>query len=206
MNPLNAPELIAATRIGGLDASVPRQLAHRRTFCFEVYEREDGLWDIDAQMQDHKNRAIELDCAQRPVGEALHDMVLRLTFDNQMTIVAAKTTTISAPYMAQCPTINDTYAQLVGLNVTQNFRAAIKSLFANVAGCTHISELLNTLPTVAFQGIGFELLARQRKAAKETKTATISTEKPFPLDKCHAMNSDGEVVKKYYPTWYKPVV
>lgn len=201
MNPLNSPELITTTRIEGLDKPVSRKLSHRRTFCYEVYERDDGLWDIDAQMQDHKNRSIELDGIPRPIGEALHDMVLRLTLDNQMTIVVAKVTTVSSPYQSECPSINHAYEQLAGLNVMHGFRAALKGLFDGVSGCTHITELLNTLPTVAIQGIGFELAERQRAAAKNE--SVTAKEKPFPLDKCHALNTEGRIVKSYYPAWYK---
>jgi len=28
--------------------------------------------------------------------------------------------------------------------------------------------------------------------------------KPFPLDRCHALRSDGTAVARYYPTWCRP--
>ena len=193
------PENIHQSRIVGLPDVAPRKLKHRRTFCYEVYEREDGLWDIDAQMLDHKSSDITVANQVRPVGEPLHDMVLRITLDQTLTIVAAQAMTLNAPYMTQCPSINPDYAQLVGLNVLRGFRKAVKDLFAQTAGCTHITELANTLPTVAIQGVGTELAQRRRlKNAEVGETG----EKPFQLDQCHALSSDGEVARIYYPKWY----
>lgn len=186
-------------RIVGLPPATPRVMKHRRTFCYEVFEREDGLWDVDAQMLDHKTRDIIVANQTRAVGEPLHDMVLRVTLDSHLTIVAAQATTVAAPYMVQCPSINPVYEQLVGLNVLKGFRKAIGERFANVAGCTHMTELAATLPTVVIQGIGTELAQRRRVAGTEVGELG---DKPFQLDQCHALRSDGEVARVFYPKWY----
>ena len=191
--------LIFEPRIQGLDEHVPRKIMHRRTFCFEVFEREDGLWDVDAQMQDHKMQDITLADELRPVGTPLHDMVMRVTFDNTLTVVAVEDKTLSAPYMLQCKTINSAYGKMVGLNVLKGFRAAMKERFADTAGCTHLTELANIMPTVVVQGIGTELARRARILEKDEGTPS---KKPFQLDKCHALNSGSEVARLYYPKWY----
>ena len=191
--------LIFEPRIQGLDEHVPRKIMHRRTFCFEVFEREDGLWDVDAQMQDHKMQDITLADELRPVGTPLHDMVMRVTFDNTLTVVAVEDKTLSAPYMLQCKTINPAYGKMVGLNVLKGFRAAMKERFADTAGCTHLTELANIMPTVVVQGIGTELARRARMLEKDEGTPS---KKPFQLDKCHALSSDSEVARLYYPKWY----
>ncbi|TDR32021.1 DUF2889 domain-containing protein [Hydromonas duriensis] len=192
---------ILEPRIKGLsEPAVARTIMHRRTFNFEVFEREDGLWDVDAQMQDHKMQEITLGGELRPVGTPLHDMVIRVTLDQTVTIVAVESKTLAAPYLVQCKTINPDYQKMIGLNVLQGFRRAMKALFADTAGCTHLTELANTMPTVVVQGIGYELARRARMQDKDDAT---SNKKPFPLDKCHALSSDGEVARLYYPKWYK---
>jgi hypothetical protein len=188
------------THIDGLSEPKPRQLMHRRTFTYEVYEREDGLWEIDAQIQDHKAHDITVANQSRPVGKALHDMVLRLTLDNTLTIVAVEAKTIAAPYNELCQTINSAYEKMVGLNVIMSFRARLKERFADTAGCTHITELANAVPTVAIQGIGVVLALRARKSVEASDDAFGS--KPFQLDKCHALASDAQAVALYYPKWY----
>ncbi|AXF84316.1 hypothetical protein DTO96_100013 [Ephemeroptericola cinctiostellae] len=185
--------------IKGLGEPVSRTIMHRRTFCFEVFEREDGLWDVDAQMQDHKMQDITLADELRPVGAALHDMVMRVTFDNTLTVVAVEDKTLAAPYMLQCKTINSAYGKMIGLNVLKGFRAAMKERFADTAGCTHLTELANIMPTVVVQGIGTELARRARMLEKDDGTPS---KKPFQLDKCHALSSDSEVARLYYPKWY----
>lgn len=190
---------IHQSRIVGLTPDDARTLLHRRTYCYEVYERADGLWDIDAQMLDHKSRDITVANQVRPVGQALHNMVLRMTLDDTLTIVAVQVSTLNAPYMMQCPSITEAYQKLVGLNVFKGFRKAVNELFAGVAGCTHITELANTLPTVAIQGIGTELAQRRRLHNSEVGE---TGSKPFQLDQCHALSTDGEVVRLFYPAWH----
>lgn len=189
---------IKATQIVGLPESATRQLKHRRTLTFEVYERDDGLWDIDAQMLDHKAHDITVANKLRHVGEALHDMIVRVTLDGNLTIVKALVKTQNAPYIAICPSINSKYQLLVGLNVLKGFRLAVKERFSKMDGCTHLSDLINNLPTVAIQGIGFETTKRVRELGGG------SVERPFQINQCHAFKSDSEVVKLYYPEWYEP--
>ncbi|MFZ1891147.1 MAG: DUF2889 domain-containing protein [Formosimonas sp.] len=188
------------SRIKGLKAPVARRLEHRRAFTYEVFEREDGLWDIDAQMQDHKTHDITVANQPRRVGEALHDMVLRLTFDNRLTIVEVEALTQVSPYGALCAAINPAYQNMIGLNVLKGFRTGLKERFANVKGCTHITELANTLPTVAIQGIGVALAIRARQSVEASGEHTEA--KPFQLDACHALASDAEAVRLFYPQWY----
>lgn len=187
-------------QINGLSEPKSRQIMHRRTFTYEVYEREDSLWDIDAQMQDHKTHDITVANQPRTVGDALHHMVLRLTLDNTLTIVAVESKTIAAPYNELCQAINPAYEKMVGLNVLKGFRAGLKERFADTAGCTHITELANTVPTVAIQGIGVELAVRARKSV-EASGEEFGV-KPFQLDKCHALATDAQAVALYYPKWY----
>ena len=191
---------IHQSRIKGLEPAAPRKLQHRRTFCYEVYERCDGLWEIDAQMLDHKAHELTLANQVRAVGAPLHDTVLRLTIDNNLVITAVTCHTQSAPYMAHCPAINPHYQKMVGLNILQGFRKSVQQLFAGIQGCTHITEMANSLPTVAIQGISTQIAMRNRQASKEIGD---SGNKPFQLGSCHALALDSEATQLYYPKWYE---
>jgi Protein of unknown function (DUF2889) len=180
---------------------VQRTLLHRRTFCFEVYERDDGLWDIDAQMQDRKSYPFTLASHLRPAAEPIHSMVLRITVNSELEIVAVHAHTAAAPYLTQCQHINPDYQKMLGLNVKHGFRAAIRERFAGTAGCTHLTELANTLPTVVIQGVGVELAVRKRQAQGDEHTG-----RPFQINQCHALSEAGEAVQRYYPRWYRPNV
>jgi hypothetical protein len=43
-------------------------------------------------------------------------------------------------------------------------------------------------------------------STRDGEAADVPHEKPFQLDKCHALQSDGAAVARYYPRWaIKPV-
>lgn len=179
--------------------AVARTLLHRRTFCYEVYERSDGLWDIDAQMQDRKSYPFTLASKLRAPAEPIHNMHLRITVNSELDIVAVTANTAAAPYLTQCVQINPAYQQMIGLNVLKGFRGALRERFAGTAGCTHLTELANTLPTVVIQGVGVELAVRRRQSLGDEQAG-----RPFQINQCHALNETGEAVQRYYPRWYRP--
>ena len=101
-------------------------------------------------------------------------MILRVTVDNAFNIVAVQAKTLGAPYLAQCQTIAPDYQKMVGLNIVNGFRPAIRELFEGVEGCTHLTELANSLPTVVIQGVAVELNVRHRNAVGEEKAVDHS--------------------------------
>jgi hypothetical protein len=73
------------------------------------------------------------------------------------------------------------------------FRHAIGERFGSVARCTHINELAMILPDAAMQVLPFEKRRNLEQSDDEKK--------PFELDSCHALRTDGPVVARYYPSW-----
>jgi hypothetical protein len=67
--------------------NIQRTLKHTRAISISAFARDDGLWDLDARITDHKTRDITLASGVRPEGMALHDLQLRVTIDLQLTIV-----------------------------------------------------------------------------------------------------------------------
>ncbi len=171
----------------------PRQLIHTRQITTQVYLREDGLWELEATLLDTKGKDFHLSSGVRAKGDAIQDMTLCITIDDKFNILAAKATTKAAPYNEHCKEIEPDYQKLVGLNLVKGFRAALKELFAGVAGCSHMTELCSVLPTVAIQGFAGEIIGVKDDGAKEM---------PFILNRCHALKTDGEAVKKYHKVWY----
>jgi hypothetical protein len=74
----------------------------------------------------------------------------------------------------------------------RGFRKSTWQLFGNVKGCTHLTELLAGLPTAAIQTFAGEMSEEHEGAGK-----------PFQLDQCHALETTGETVRVWYPTWYR---
>ncbi|WP_205970688.1 DUF2889 domain-containing protein [Paraburkholderia sp. Tr-20389] len=134
-----------------LSPPVSRQLRHRRAIQADAYEREDGLWDIEACLTDEKPRDVKLASGVRPNGLPIHELWLRITIDRKLNVVDAEASSDWVPYPGLCEASNPAYRALIGLNLFQNFRRDAARLLAGTAGCTHLTELCAILPTAAIQ-------------------------------------------------------
>lgn len=168
-----------------------RSLIHRRRIEVEGYLREDGLFDLEARLVDTKGRDYALATGVRPAGAAIHDMVICVTIDRRMVVQSVQARTDASPYPGACERIAPQYADLAGLDLMRGFRQAVRERFSGLAGCSHLSELLMSVPTAALQ-----TLATFVRDNEET------AHKPFQLDRCHALDTTGETVRQYYPRWY----
>ena len=171
---------------------VERELTHTRRVRYEGYKRADGLWDIEGHLTDIKNHDYQLKTGVRRAGQPVHSMWLRLTIDRRLNIVEACASSEVVPYPDGCEAIAPQYAQLVGLNLAKDFRKSVKALFGGVRGCTHLTEMLGGMPTAAIQTFAGEMSEEREDGAK-----------PFQLDQCHALETSGETVRKWYPRWHR---
>ena len=178
-----------------LSPPVSRSLRHTRAITVDAYARDDGLWDLDASIRDVKTRDIALASGDRPGGVPVHDLKLRVTVDRDLTIVDAEAASESVPYPGFCDTIAPAYKKLIGLSLMKHFRLHLKDRLSGVLGCTHLTELAQVLPTAALQAYADDVF--ETRGGADDKSA----ERPFELDRCHALRSDGPAVAKYYPRW-----
>jgi hypothetical protein len=167
----------------------PREALHRRSIEIRGYKRDDGHYDVEGHLVDTKDFDFKLAAGVRPAGRPIHEMWLRITVDRNLVIIDADAATDAMPYVGACDVITPDYRKLVGLAIRPGYHQKLKELFGGVRGCTHITELAGSLATAAFQ-----TLAGQRVQPAE--------QRPFQLDKCHALAADGAAVARYYPKWY----
>jgi hypothetical protein len=177
-----------------------RRLVHARQIRLDVYARDDGLWDVDAVLIDTKTRDFALASGVRPAGEPMHDMTLKVTIDTRCNIVAATAHSQRVPYPGYCDTIGPAYQKLVGLNLLDDFRTHLRARLGGVHGCAHLTELAAALPTAALQGFAGEVYPTRDSSQQH---GGVAAEKPWQLDRCHALRSSSEAVAKYYPDWYQ---
>jgi Protein of unknown function (DUF2889) len=174
--------------------AVSRRPLHTRRLAIEVFERDDGLFDVEAQLSDVKAIDMQLRTGLRPAGEPIHDMGLSLVVDRQLTVIDAQSATRAMPYPGFCDEHGQAYRQLIGLNLLQGFRAALKQRLGGTQGCTHLSELAGVLPTAVIQALAGHVLDTQEGQGGERA--------PYQLDRCHALRREGPVVKTHYPRWH----
>jgi hypothetical protein len=173
-----------------------RALKHTRAIQVEAFARDDGLWDIDAHITDVKTREANLASGVRPAGSPIHDLWLRLTIDTQLTIIDAEAVSDAVPYPGYCNTIGPAYKALIGLNLLKGFRQQLNERLSGIDGCTHLTELAPILPTAAIQAFAGEVFK-----TRDGQNANAQAAKPFQLDRCHALRTDGPAVARYYPRW-----
>jgi hypothetical protein len=179
-----------------LSPPVPRALRHTRAIQVDAFARDDGLWDLDARITDVKVRDVTLASGVRRGGEHLHNLSLRITIDLELNIVDADAASDAVPYPGYCDTIAPAYKSLIGLNLMRGFRLGIKERLSGVLGCTHLSELAQILPTAAIQAYANDVL-KTRDGDGDDQLPN----RPFQIERCHALRADGPAVAQYYPRW-----
>ena len=173
----------------GLEPTGEREPLHHRSIEIRGYRRADGLFDVEGHLVDTKPFDFKLAAGLRPAGEPIHDMWLRITVDRDLRIVDAAAAMDGMPYVGDCDRIVPDYRKLVGLAIRPGYTQKVKELLAGVRGCTHVTELAVALATATFQ-----TMAGQRLQPAD--------QRPFQLDKCHALDSTKPAVARYYPKWY----
>lgn len=201
-----------------LSAPAPRQHLHTRQIECRGYYREDGLWDIEGHITDVKTYSHHNDFrGELAPGDPVHDMWIRLTIDDRMTIHAVEAVTDSSPYRI-CPDITPNFQKLVGLRLVGGFHRQVREVLGGVHGCVHLVELLGPVATVAFQTLysdkalelrrardaaaGKQRPAEPRPAEARSDGTARPKRPPRVIDSCHAWASDGEVVKRSAPDFY----
>ena len=141
--------------------------------------REDGLYDIEAELTDNKTYPFPSEFrGDVTPDQFIHHMKVRVTVDRDMKVHAAEALTISGPY-AVCPTANDVFDSLVGLTIGPGWRRRVTDAIGGRHGCTHVTELMGVVGTIAYQTRYGEDARRRRLRVGATgmETAKSRSEK-----------------------------
>jgi len=182
-------------------STAAREHLHTRSMRVDAYARDDGQWDLDAELIDVKGYDFPKSGGViHKAGQPVHHMYLRITINADFTITDALAAYDAAPYNEFCSAIAPDYKAMVGMNLLRGFRHAVKDRFGRTAGCTHLSELSYILPTAAVQA-----MAGRRREKGETEKVDVegkSGKRPFHIEGCHALRADSPMTLKFYPQWY----
>lgn len=174
-----------------LSAPVPRKTSHIRRVTYQGYEREDGLWDMEAELHDSKAHDMPSFRHQgvRLAGDPIHHMWLRVTIDRQLVVHAIEAAMDAHP-LQDCPQARPALQGMVGACMARGWRQAIAQHLGGVASCTHLRELLFNMATAAFQ----TLPAAFGGGDPDTP--------PRHLGQCTGWDFEGNGVKEYFPQFY----
>ena len=158
------PTPYGAGHVTSLSPAVPREAVHKRQINCNGFVRDDGLYDIEAELTDHKTYDFPSDFRGTVTPDlAVHHMVLRITIDRDRVIQHAEAITITGPY-AICPTANAVFDNLVGLQIGPGWRRKVQAAIGGRHGCTHITELLGPVATIAYQTLYGEEARQKRQS------------------------------------------
>ena len=174
-----------------LSAPVPLKASHIRRVTYQGYEREDGLWDMEAELHDSKAHDMPSFRHQgvRLAGDPIHHMWLRVTIDRQLVVHAIEAAMDAHP-LQDCPQARPALQGMVGACMARGWRQAIAQHMGGVASCTHLRELLFNMATAAFQ----TLPAAFGGGDPDTP--------PRHLGQCTGWDFEGNGVKEYFPQFY----
>ena len=178
-----------------LKKPAPRKHIHTRDIRCHGYQREDGLWDIEATLVDTKTYSFDNDDRGGiAAGEPIHHMHIRLTVDADLVVIEAEAATTASPF-AMCADITASYRSLKGLVIGPGWTKRVTQRLGRVQGCTHLTGmLLGPLAAVAYQTV----LAPRKNDNQEGE--------PILLNTCHALASNSPVVKKRWPEYFEGAI
>ncbi len=177
-----------------LSEPAEREASHVRRIECRGFRRRDGLWDLEAHLVDTK--PVDSPHAWRgtlPADEPIHDMWLRLTIDDTMRVHDVEGVIDRSPY-PPCQHAAASLAAIKGHVIAPGWTVLVKRLLGGVKSCTHLSELLLPLATVAYQTLGMG-----RRAREQSNPA----ERPGKIDSCYAYSAQREVVARFWPEFYE---
>jgi hypothetical protein len=169
---------------------------HRRSIACASYLRDDGLWEVEAQLVDTKpftHRApFRGEIAE---GEPVHDMIIRLAIDDKLVIREAQLTMSAVPFPT-CVEVERVFERLVGVKVGPGWRKQVQGVIERLETCTHAGELIGPAITTLYQTLSY---GKDPVGGNSLEDQRHFKRPPFFLDGCHSWRSDGPIVAQLFP-------
>ena len=168
---------------------------HTRRIEMQAFAREDGLWDIEAHLQDEKSfKYIDPGRGVQEAGDPVHDIFVRLTLDDDRVIREVAIEMNSMPF-GTCHEVKDSLRPLIGETVGRGWRNILKKIPRSTT-CAHVHEVLVPMATVVHQGMS---MGRKPDGKLALEPDSTLGRQPFFVDDCHSWRADGPVVAHFYP-------
>jgi hypothetical protein len=178
--------------------AVARRPIHRRTVNYSLFQRDDGLIDVECSLADVK----PFDCPDRervvvPAGQPFHHIVCRLTVDSDGVVAAVAVEMLSRPF-GECDVGAAAATGLVGRSLLKGWRRSLAEVLGGTCSCTHLREMLGGAPTAFMQA-----LYGVREAGRPD-TDRDPTVKPYWVGGCFAWAPASTATRRYFPAFAQP--
>jgi len=174
-----------------------REHIHTRTITINAFRRKDGLMDVEGCLIDVKPFAHQLMDTSREAGEPVHNLSIRITLDNSLTVKDAVASMDRGAH-DMCPQAEPNFSNIIGLQIGPGWNKKIKSAMSPGLGCTHIIEMLAQMASGAMQASWSRKPGEKddRPAAEEREMDTGM------LNSCYPYRQNSPWVKEYFPNSY----
>jgi len=174
----------------------PRTRFHTRTLVTHGWRRDDGLWDIEAELIDAKDYDVHLyGQPALAAGAPVHSLAVRLTVDDAMVVQAVATSMDATPF-GECLQAAEPMRRIIGAGLGPGWRGAVDRAMGGTAGCTHLREILVSMGTSAYQTIPSGQARLRRQSGLPDPQHEVP---PRHVGGCISWDVDGPVVARHYP-------
>lgn len=176
---------------------VTRQEIHHRQIDFKGYQRDDGLFEVEAHLTDCKSFDFTPPggTTMFPAHTPIHDLYVRVIFDQDMLIRNVLTNFVAHPYFT-CIGGGDKLKAIIGLRIGAGWNLEIRKRLPACESCTHMRELLTPLASAAYQ----TMTARRTYLLHATKDDGT----PRKINSCYAYRATGGLVEQLWPDFHQP--
>lgn len=176
--------------------AAPRKILHQRAVRCDGYLRADGLWEVEASLLDTKcTDFVQILRGPQRAGAPVHDMKLRITVDDDLTITAIESVMSTTPLLA-CQDVRQYLHELIGVRFVSGWQKEARARIGQRHACTHIMDLLVPAATTFYQTMGW---GKNPEGRGELDHAQASAERPKFLDRCYGWRTDGPGVREHFP-------
>ncbi len=116
-----------------------------------------------------------------------------------LVIVDAEATMGHFPH-PECPSITDSFSELIGLSVARGFTRAVQDRFGRERGCSHLEFLARALGPVVIQSLT-AATARRSETGDVEDPATAASGMQWLTNTCHIWSVDGIGMQKLTEGW-----
>jgi len=184
-----------------LPSPAPRHPSHTRTVVYRGFDREDGLWDIEAELTDVKTFTfLMLNEKSFEAGRPVHGLSIRLTVDSDLLIHEVATSMDHIPH-ATCDQAPANMHRLKGCHMGKGWRRQIDEKVGGIDGCTHLREMLSNMATAALQTLSS---GEWRRREMRGQSHPSQTEMPPYLEQCHTWARGSAITKHFFPMFFQP--
>ena len=172
---------------------VSREALHTRSVTITGYRRSDGLYEVEGRLVDTKPFDFRPLGGDRVIGAGhpIHDMGVRIVFDEAMTVRDVIAVGHALPY-GDCAAGPATLKSLIGLSMTKGWTAETRKRLAGAASCVHLAGLMPPMAAAAFQAM--VVLRIERGDGGPDRKPNV--------DSCIAYSRHGELMRTRYPAFY----